>query len=53
MKDETISLIKKNKFKEIVKKNAYEKAFDELIAKKESHSKMNDLNYEKLKIQLI
>ena len=34
-----------------MKKNSYKKAFNELIAKKESHSKTNDLNYEKLKIQ--
>ena len=51
MTDEKISQISKHKFKRILKKNIYKEAFDELIEKKDSHSKMSETKYDKLEPQ--
>ena len=51
MDDEMISTISKHKFKELVKKSVQKKAFDDLILMKKTHSKMDNLNYDQLKIQ--
>ena len=48
---EEISQIKKESFKQIVRKACDKKAFKYLMAKKESHSKGNNLEYQKLEMQ--
>ena len=50
MDDEMISTISKH-FKEIVKESVKKKAFDDLIKLNKTHSKMDNLNYDQLKIQ--
>ena len=51
MNDQQISRTSKNKFKDTLKKLIYDKAFEDLMNKKETHSKMHDLTYDKLKLQ--
>ena len=51
MSDEEISNWSKNKFRKIVKESIMKKAFEYLNCKKESHSKMKNINYDNLKMQ--
>ena len=46
---EKIKLIKKSKFKNTVDKKIKQKAFDDLIIQKDSHSKVKDIKYFKCK----
>ena len=49
--DEEISKISKNTFEKLIKESVLKRAFEELIKKKETHSKMSNVQYSELKIQ--
>ena len=49
--DEQISQMSKYKFRKLLKKMIHNSAFDYLMRKKQSHSKMSDIEYNKLEMQ--
>ena len=49
--DEEISQLSKHKFKKLLKKKISIAAFDYLMKKKETHTKMHDTEYKKMEIQ--
>ena len=51
LRDDEIYQLSKYRFRKIVKNSLKEKAFEDLTKKKESHTKMNGVEYEKIEVQ--
>ena len=50
MNDDHIKLMKKNKFKKMMKQNIRDEVFKVLTEKQKSHSKIKHVMYDKLKL---